>query len=212
MSAMTEGLTEGEATPRDIRRADLALLGSQVQVAVAVLSVPVGLLAATAGLGATTMLSYYLTFGAVLMAGGAVLLLCAYRPLRLSLWQWVVVLAAAVAGTAASLLISRESDGGLYVFSLHAGYPFDYVVWSADFDQVIPADQARAFIRDNLGSVRSGFEPMAMLMDAVFWGYVGLLVLFPVRQLIRLARRDRSAPEPDTADESATGSEEPAPA
>jgi hypothetical protein len=200
------------STSEETRRADLALLGSQVQVAIAVLSVPVGLLGLTAALGATTLLAHYLTFGAVLIVGGAVLLICAYRPLRLSRWQWAAVLAAAVAGTAASLLISRESEGGLYVFTMHAGYPFDYMAWSADFDRVVPAAEARAFIRDNLGAVRSGFEPMAMLVDAAFWGYVGLLVLVPVRQIIRLARRDRDAAEDTESAAPVEEGEQPAPA
>jgi hypothetical protein len=175
-----------------LRRADLALLVSQIQVAVAVLSVAVGLLALATGLGAAG-LDYYVIFGSVVGLGGVVLLATAYRPLRLTWWQWLVVGAAGVGGTAASLLISRESGCCLFVFHVRSGYPFDFTGWSIGLDSVVSPAEAHLAARQRPADVRHGFDPVPMVVDGVFWAYAGLLVLLPVRQLVRLGRRRGSA-------------------
>lgn len=189
------------------RRADLLLLASQIQVAVAVFSVAVGLLALATGLGADG-LGYYAIFGTVVGIGGLVLLTTAYRPLRLNWWQWLVMGGAGVAGTAASLLVSRESGCCLFVFHVRSGYPFDFAGWSMGFDSVVSPAEAHTAARQRPDDVTRTFDPVPMVADAVFWAYAGLLVLLPVRQvarLVRLRRRDgeEPVPGPDAAPEAA---------
>lgn len=178
-----------------VRRADLLALAGQIQVAVAVFSVAVGLLALAAGLG-TSGLGYYTVFGAVVGVGGVVLLTTAYRPLRLNWWQWLVVVTAGVAGTAASLLVSRESGCCLFVFHVRSGYPFDFAGWSMGFDSVVSPAEAHAAARQRPDDISRAFDPVPMVADTVFWAYAGLLVLLPVRQLIRLRR---GTGQPDAA-------------
>jgi hypothetical protein len=190
------------------RRADLAQLGSQVQVAVAVLSVAVALLALAAGLGATG-LDHYAVFGGVVLVGGLALLAAAYRPLRLTWWQWLLVAVAGVAGTAASLLVRTESGCCLFSFHVRSGYPFDFTGWSMGFDDVVSVTQAYAAARDRPSEVSRSFEAVPMAADALFWAYAALLVVVPTRQVIRAFRRPAMAGDAadshDTADDQASG-------
>lgn len=182
-------MTDTEAQPvPESRRGDLVLLAVQVQVAVAVISVGVAVLALATGFGVPA-LRYYLVFGGVVAGGGAVLLACAYRPWWLNRWQWGAVLLAAVAGTAASLLVTRESGCCLFNFNVRSGYPFDFTGWSIGFDTVVSPAEAHAAARARPDQVTRWFDPIPLLADLVFWGYAGLILLFPIRFLLLRIRR-----------------------
>jgi hypothetical protein len=177
----------GESTV-DRRRTDtVADLVAAVCPPVGGVSLVAGLLLLGIGLLTATPSTHHLVFGAVVAAGGAVLLLA--RRLRLPARSGGAGAAgAALAGTAAGLLAVRVSAGGMFAYAEHRGYPFAWLHRGATADT---AEAARAAAQDAPATV----EWVTLLADAAFWAYAGLLVA-AAAAVARRAVRDRRAGRP----------------
>lgn len=125
--------------------------------------------------------------GVVLAAGGLVLLM----PHRVRLRPVPSLLgagAAALAGTAAGLLVSTSQLGGLYAYVTARGYPFHWVQRGAG---ATDPDTARRLA----DTARWQLDPVALIGDVLFWAYAGLLVLVAVDRA-RRAMRERVGARP----------------
>jgi hypothetical protein len=125
--------------------------------------------------------------GAVLAAGGLVLLM----PHRVRLRPVPSLLgagASALAGTAAGLLVSTSQLGGLYAYVTARGYPFHWVQRGAS---AADPDTARRLA----DAAQWQLDPAALVGDALFWAYAGLLVIVVVDRA-RRAMRERVGARP----------------
>lgn len=160
--------------------------GVALRVVVGLVSVLGGALAVVMELAGGDRQANHLVLGAVLAAGGAALLL-AHR-LRV---PWRVGAAgaavAAVAGTAGSLLWVVTAGCCMFVYHIDRGYPFGFLHRGATAD-----DAQRARLAAQVAS--SHVEVPALLADAVFWAYVGLLAVTAGVLGWRGARRESRSP------------------
>jgi hypothetical protein len=118
--------------------------------------------------------------GAVLAAGGLVLLM----PHRVRLRPVASILAAgaaSLAGTAAGLLVSTSQLGGMFVYVTARGYPFHWVHRGAS-----AGDPETA--RRLADAAQWQLDPSALVGDALFWAYAGLLVLVAADRARRAMR------------------------
>jgi hypothetical protein len=118
--------------------------------------------------------------GLVLAAGGLVLLMP--HRVRLPAVTLVAAGAAALAGTVAGLVAGAAQTAGMYAYVVARGYPFHWVQRGAVADD---PDTARRLAEQTGWQV----DVPSLLADALFWGYLALLVAVAVD----LARRSRQA-------------------
>jgi hypothetical protein len=150
-----------------------------------------GLLAAPLTAGASLGSAVFST-GA--LAGSVTLITVAGDLVRPRWSAWLASAAAAVASTAAGLLVTEAGGCCLYRFTIHRGFP---LAWHHQAQELpdgsaflapgtVTEGQGWAFL---VGGVEEGVDPRYLAADLAFWGGVTLTIIVVVGLLLAARRR-----------------------
>ena len=120
------------------------------------------------------------------IALGSLVLLMPHRfelPGRLTA---AVAAGAALIGTAASLLHSAVTTGGMYVYVTWRGWPFGWLYQGAAASDLTTAERLAATAGRNL-------DVIPLVADLLVWAYAGIVVVAVAVPLRRTARRPRES-------------------
>lgn len=148
-----------------------------VSLVAGALSAGIGLL----GLALSGGQSHYLVFGAVLVAGGAVLLWLGLSGGRPGVPAWSAVGVLAVAGLLAGLLVVREDVCCMFVYHRNLGYPW---AWLDSHLEVETMAQVEA-IAAAPGDLPRHLDLPKLIIDAIFWLNAAILAVVPAALLLR---------------------------
>ncbi|HEY2950320.1 MAG TPA: hypothetical protein VGJ53_18300 [Micromonosporaceae bacterium] len=160
-------------------------IASGLRGAAAVLSVAGGLYALVTWWPYAADAAHHPVFGVVAILGGLALLLTARPGWRIGWRGWAWVAFVAVAGTVVGLVISTDGICCVHLYSVHRGYPLRWLHDSTQLPSVMPTQQARTVMLGRPDAVTRTVDWELAAADALFWAYLGLVVVVTTR----LARR-----------------------
>lgn len=140
--------------------------------------------------------THQLVFLLALGIGVALLLVVAWTRVPLTVAGWGVVVGAGLAGTALSILITRETACCMFSLTVHEGYPFPVRSHNVVQDTYLSPAELHRYLRETPGAFSHRTDPLGLMADTVFWASLALACVVPVRWIMRRRDAPRRPPVP----------------